>query len=526
MKIGNMHDYFIEGLYLRNLLSFDELEIRDFKRVNVFVGENSSGKSNIIRAMIGFMPGGTEKSAERHIDFYDNYSITEALNKSDYKDCYFEIPPFRNLVVPEGIPISRENWRSGIVDLRKIRAAGEDFYGPLRKIIDIEDFSLCGYGLSQPPIFFDKEKNGCLNGERWTNCGYYYRRIDGKLKELPIDLLGWGTKSVIIIYYNLFFNPKSLVFIEEPEISTHPALLKALFDWIFHERPDCQFFITTHSSLLIDRVFLGEIEGGVKLMSVYRDRDRTRVKCLDDQMKVIRTLEQLGYKGSNLLFTNYVIWVEGISDIRYYEALLALVAALEGTKLMRGVHYELMAFGGSIERHLFDVKSPESIPLILSFGRRGAVFCDYDNDKKKTRNRLERLKKARGKHDFKIGATGAMLKTSGEFDTETKAIPCTIENVMSTAVAKDVFGQFYGKKKTEACMKKISNNEKVCGIDKEKILLGEAFLKYVNEKMSARSSRETDHTFVKQFISDNNTLSEALIKFFERLVKEIRAANA
>ena len=71
--------------------------------------------------------------------------------------------------------------------------------------------------------------------------------MDGKNTEITIDNLGWGTKSAIIIFYNLFLSEKAIVFIEEPEISMHPELLKRLFDWAFRET---KLSVLYHDSLI------------------------------------------------------------------------------------------------------------------------------------------------------------------------------------------------------------------------------------------------------------------------------------
>lgn len=536
-----MQDYFIKSIHFKNLLSFDNLDIGDFKRVNVFLGENSSGKSNIIRAIIGFTPGGTATAPERRIDFYSDAFIERPLNDSDYQDCYFEIPPFRNLVIPDGIPVSRQNWRGGIVDLKKIRESGDEFYVPLRKIIEIDDFTLSGSAMKEPPIKFDG--GGFINGEQWTNCGYYTRKVDGRLLELPIDLLGWGTKSVIIIYYNLFFNPRSIVFIEEPEISTHPKLLKNLFDWAFREQPACQFFITTHSSLLIDRVFLGEIEGGVKIMRVYKENDRTRSECLEQSIEAIRTLEQLGYKSSNLLFTNYVIWVEGPSDIFYYEALLNLMSAMNGVAIRRGTHYEIMWFGGSQVKNMIDIESEDDLAILFSLGRKGGIFWDADVSLKTTNERARFLEgykrrleaKMNADYRFNFGCTGHFLD-NGDNLTGRHGLPLTIENLMSKEYALKALGRVkHGLTQGEASLAvdKWANNKRVTDkdrrikdkLDRLKIKIAREFLHSVTADIAKIKKGENDE--VKRLFDDTTAAHsrEAIKNFFKRLCIAIADAN-
>lgn len=109
-SVKSVQDYFIDGIYFKNILSFDEFEIRDFKRVNVFIGENSSGKSNIIRAIIGFTPGGTGSRAKRYIDFYRTLPIRRTTRGSSVIQQHAAASPNR-----------RESARRGGADMRTLR---------------------------------------------------------------------------------------------------------------------------------------------------------------------------------------------------------------------------------------------------------------------------------------------------------------------------------------------------------------------------------------------------------------------
>ena len=242
--------HFIKSVSIKQeVLSFKNFNLSKLKRVNIFIGENSSGKSNIIRAIIGF----PNKCQPIEITFNNGKKINLPLDNHKEEHPFFEIPPFRNLIIQEDYPVCG-NERSGMVDIKKINKHKKEFYRKLQKIIGI-NIELKEGQLKGFPCCLINSK-GCIELMPLTTCGNYrYTKNSGS--NINIDLLGWGTKSVIIIFYNLFFAKKHIVFVEEPEISTHPNLLKKLFDWAFKEKKDCQFFITTHSSLLLDKIFLG-----------------------------------------------------------------------------------------------------------------------------------------------------------------------------------------------------------------------------------------------------------------------------
>jgi len=400
-------DHFIKSVTLKQkVLSFNEdFSLPGLKRINIFIGENNSGKSNIIRAIIGY----PLKDLPIEIKFYKEEPIFFPLVNYEREHPYFEIPPFRKLIVQEDYPVCK-NERSGMLNLEKIEKRKDYFYNELNKVIDIDDFILKKGEKDFPCCLFDKQTR-CISLSPLAEWGCY--KFKGCSEDINIDRLGWGTKSVIIIFYNLFFAKNDLIFIEEPEISTHPRLLKKLFDWGFNKRKNCQFFITTHSSLLLDKLFL-DFDKEIALFRVYKEGTHTKAELIEKREGRFKMLDQLGFKSSNLLFTNYIIWVEGPSDIYYYEAFLNLTGYLKkihcgGREIKRGLHYEIMWYGGKIGAHLFEVVSYEDLSILFSFTRKGAIFWDYDKGKIERRHKkiIDILKSNSQLVDnFDIGCTG------------------------------------------------------------------------------------------------------------------------
>jgi hypothetical protein len=548
-QIANEPSHFIEAVEIRGSLSFDRTKpfrLNSLKRINIFIGENSSGKSNIIRAIIGFRPDNRDYDFIS-VKFFGGDSLNHALNDQT-DDSYgqkrynfFEIPPFRTLVIPKEQSLCERNERSGLLDLREIENRKEDFYKCLRKIIGVRGFELkidsseqrlCCPG-SDAHFFLD---NGRLyiRRDRYTNWGKY--SMEGVDDDIPIDLLGWGTKSIIILYYNLFFYPKSIVFIEEPEISTHPKLLKNLFEWAFKNRPDCQFFITTHSSLLLDKVFLGRDGEDVQLFQVYKEGTFTKANLLNDEISNIKVIEQLGFQASNLLFTNYVIWVEGPSDIFYYEAFLNMASFLcsGSVGIRRRIHYEIMWYGGSMEGRLIDIESEKELSILFSFTRRGAIFWDYDkdyvrgSDKQAPKDTHKKILEYSNRKDlegrFIVGCTGEILKDNIYSGNE---LPLAIENLSPKAICGEfVESKRKSKSKTifPAIFEKLSQNKELTKGEKStfnghKINLSRAFLKKVNELIKETKTNEIEEILLGPPFDDIKAT------FFGELLKEIKKAN-
>jgi predicted ATPase len=527
-----MPNYFIQSIHFKNILSFVDFDLSDLRRINIFIGGNSSGKSNIIRAIIGFAHDEDEKTSKRCICFADGTIINQPLNDSKYRDHFFEIPPFRNLIIPEGCALNWINWRSGIIDLSKLEEDEEKFYEDLEKIIGIEGFRLHGCA-GVPAISY---QNGRINAEQWTDWGWYNRKVNDQNKEITIDNLGWGTKSAITIFYNLFFNKEAIVFIEEPEISMHPELLKRLFIWAFRERPGCQFFITTHSSMLIDKIFLGLETKELSFYEIYSEKGISHRRPLNDKLDRIRLLEQMGFQSSNLLFANYVIWVEGPSDIFYYEALLNIMDKINNNNgIKRRVHYELMWYGGKQVKNVIDIESKDGLNLLFSFGRKGAIFWDYDDNKtyaEALASSIDEVKKtikgnSEFSFDFCFGITGKMMRNNDGGQLSTDIHPRTIENLMSKKFAELALQKVFPgtpREKLAEIANAFENNDELEDNQKNKLnskkkAMGIAFLDLINVRLEYDRPEDVFSSAIA------SKRCETIFAFFDQLYQNILNAN-
>jgi hypothetical protein len=96
----------------------------------------------------------------------------------------------------------------------------------------------------------------------------------------------------------------------------------------------------------------------------------------------------MGYKASDLLQSNGIIWVEGPSDRNLITRWISLI----NPKLEEGLHYSIMYYGGRLLANCtFDVDFLEDnfIPL-LRINRNAYVVIDRDNSAKvnKTKTRI------------------------------------------------------------------------------------------------------------------------------------------
>jgi AAA15 family ATPase/GTPase len=188
--------------------------------------------------------------------------------------------------------------------------------------------------------------------------------MDGKT--LPLHNLGTGIEEILVIAAaSLGFEDK-IVCIEEPELHIHPLLQKKLVQLL--AQTDNLFLITTHSSSLID----------VEESAIYN------VQLTDGFTHVVGTvsapetrlaLHDLGYRPSDLLQTNSIIWVEGPSDRIYLQKWISLVDPC----LKEGVDYSIMFYGGRLLAHLSASEETvgEFIEL-LRLNRFSSIIIDSD----------------------------------------------------------------------------------------------------------------------------------------------------
>jgi predicted ATP-dependent endonuclease of OLD family len=462
----------INSLSLKNWRSYNQegISIDNFKHINLFIGPNNSGKSNLFRYLFHLKKVLKNLNYEKKMnttDFSNNYSILNSIESSfekentwawkdgniecnlkfDYSDEPWKFsPPFtfeNNLDIELNTYHNNESNISRlsctvISDGKKAELIEKsdsqnpkvlnissmeyiDANSSIKEMLDTNKYWLKFY---ESMVFIDPIRHFDRTSSSYKECDFdgsgivqelfkiqannrpewknyqnsmklwltnllqeevsiesivedryilnMYR--DNQFVDFNLNELGTGTSQLVMILSYLYLNKdRSLnVFMEEPELNLHPAVVSNFFDILESEFENTRFFVTTHSSTLINQI--GR-EWAVYRVSQGVNRETKVVSC-ENLVSKYNILDDLGIFPSQLLQVNFIIWIEGPSDRIYLNKWIKDYS--KGT-LLEGMHYSFIFYGGT-NLTSFSYLSEESVNII-SASRYSCLICDSDKEK-------------------------------------------------------------------------------------------------------------------------------------------------
>lgn len=254
-------------------------------------------------------------------------------------------------------------------------------------------------------------------------------------KTLPLEALGSGIHEVFMLAADVILRNDNVVLIEEPEAHLHPILQRLLMDFLVTQT-DSQIFITTHSASIIDTL-------GCNVFFVSNDAGSATVNPLMTSQQKYNACRHLGFKPSDLMQTNCVVWIEGPSDRIYLNHWLKAVAP----DLSEGIHFSYSLYGGKILSR-FSAEDDGVIPDfmdMLHINRRCAVIMDSDKESAHSKIRATKLRVKREVEQI----SGYVWITQGrEIENYLPAGACekSIKAIHKMAVATNVDPKQFAKR--------------------------------------------------------------------------------
>ncbi|MCC8481828.1 AAA family ATPase [Streptomyces globisporus] len=197
---------------------------------------------------------------------------------------------------------------------------------------------------------------------------------------LPLENLGTGVHQVIILAVAATVNEDRIVCMEEPEVHLHPVYQRKFIRYLATETNN-QYLIATHSAHLLDHQ-------SASVLHVRHDGQRSFLEPAITPAQLSGVCADLGYRPSDLLQTNAVIWVEGPSDRIYLNHWIRQI----DPDLIEGLHYSIMFYGGGLLNHLS--ASDEEIDDFIELRRLNRyVSIVIDSDRKSRRATINETKR-------------------------------------------------------------------------------------------------------------------------------------
>lgn len=293
----------------------------DLNLINTFIGQNNSGKSNILDAIeLCINP---EK--DNSLLFYDKSDIILNIEFTEDEIKEFSFPNSRaNLILKnkkrillfEEMDFMYDNRISNYLS-SKIKRLNEEVFLDLDSTN--KDFrSIFNYKQNFLEFQNNLKKHfpKISTTKNALDINYEHKGIKEGNRDATIDWLGSGFSRIFTILLYIYHPEYNIIMIDEPENHLHPAMIRKLL-WAMQNSNSGQILFTTHSPLFITPISLPQ------LVRVAKEEGATRVFTIKNTNYTLdRLIKELNADNLEMFFSDEVVLVEGVSDKLLFTSLI------------------------------------------------------------------------------------------------------------------------------------------------------------------------------------------------------------
>jgi hypothetical protein len=308
----------IEQAKISSYKSIKQPMLLNLHKINIIIGQNNSGKSNILDA-IQFALQAPEKNSTI---FYDKTDLELKIAFSPEEQNRWQLPE------ASGIFEQKNSERELNFTKKTLNYTGSlsKILSPQVKRLDETAFSNFRQietdyrSLQNFPGFYMRFQENLkkhfpkiLASHNALDVNYDGNGLYEGERRVTIDRLGSGFRSIFIMLLYIFHPSYQLVLIDEPETHLHPALQERLL-WAMQNSEAGQIIFTTHSPLFLTPMTLPQVLRVIKDEKSTKAFGITHAGGTHGFYNPQRLLQELNADNLQMFFADEVIMVEGMSD--------------------------------------------------------------------------------------------------------------------------------------------------------------------------------------------------------------------
>lgn len=283
----------IQNFEIRDYRQFKNAKFDNFANVNLFVGENDTGKTTILKFLycISYQLRNIKNNNMRACNIFQYINNIYTFNNFQFGTSYKPTDKLKKLYLYDGNTIhfnasisnsknetisSNNNINNYDYDYKSLFIPAKEILSIMNSIIYLKNQNIeSGFDDSYTDIIYEilakknidekellsffKNKyyfyNGNIQIDKNTNAVNYYKN-DGNIYNINITAEGIKKLGIFEVLHSTGnLTKKSILFIDEPENSLHPKMLRELMRFLVDiSKEGVQIFMASHNSFVLNQL--------------------------------------------------------------------------------------------------------------------------------------------------------------------------------------------------------------------------------------------------------------------------------